>query len=110
MMSRDRKIRPAMTNGWLADDIASNLRNNAGLSSSEAAPQAPPSFFPLGSAGVPPAGGRNAASRRDVGTPEIANQPGALTARFQLARRFRPCLDLPEGKVKPIIGGTSGKS
>jgi hypothetical protein len=40
MMSRDRKTRPAMTNGWLADDIASNLRNNAGLSSSEAAPQA----------------------------------------------------------------------
>jgi hypothetical protein len=41
MMSRDRKTRPAMTNGWLADDIASNLRNNAGLSSSEAAPPAP---------------------------------------------------------------------
>jgi hypothetical protein len=36
MMSRDRKIRPAMTNGWLADDIASNLGNNTGLSSSEA--------------------------------------------------------------------------
>jgi hypothetical protein len=35
MMSRDRNFRPAMTNGWLADDIASNLRNNAGLSRSE---------------------------------------------------------------------------
>jgi hypothetical protein len=37
MMRRDRNFRPAMTNGWLVDDIASNLRNNAGLSSSEAA-------------------------------------------------------------------------
>jgi hypothetical protein len=35
MMSRDRKIRPAMINGWLADDIASNLGNNAGLSRRE---------------------------------------------------------------------------
>ena len=32
MMSRDRNIRPAMTNGWLADDIPVNLRNFAGLS------------------------------------------------------------------------------
>ena len=36
MMSRERNFRPAMTNDWLADDMASNLGNNAGLSSSEA--------------------------------------------------------------------------
>jgi len=32
MIRRDRKIRPAMTHGWLADDIAANVRNYAGLS------------------------------------------------------------------------------
>jgi hypothetical protein len=29
MMSRDRKTRPAMTNGWLADDITVNLADTA---------------------------------------------------------------------------------
>jgi hypothetical protein len=32
MMSRERKIRPAMTSGWLLKDIANNLENFAGLS------------------------------------------------------------------------------
>jgi len=32
MMSRDRKIRPAMTNGWLANDILGNLGKNPPLS------------------------------------------------------------------------------
>jgi hypothetical protein len=68
MMSRDRKTRPAMTNGWLADNIASNLRNNAGLSSSEAAPPTPPSFFPLGAL----------ASRRQVVATRQADETSAL--------------------------------
>jgi hypothetical protein len=43
MMSRDRKVRPAMVNGWLADDIAANLEQCAGLSRREGAYQ-PPGF------------------------------------------------------------------
>jgi hypothetical protein len=33
---RDRKVLPAMTNGWLADDIPNNLRKNAALSRRDA--------------------------------------------------------------------------
>jgi hypothetical protein len=43
MMSRDRKVRPAMVNDWLADDIAANLEQCAGLSRREGAYQ-PPGF------------------------------------------------------------------
>jgi hypothetical protein len=35
MMSRDRKVRPAMVSGWLADDIVANLEQRADLSRRE---------------------------------------------------------------------------
>src|SRR5271170_8208107 len=35
MMSRERKIRPAMTNGWFESDIADNLENSGRLSRRE---------------------------------------------------------------------------
>jgi hypothetical protein len=34
-MSRERKIRPAMTNGWFENDITINLRNCESLSRRE---------------------------------------------------------------------------
>jgi hypothetical protein len=36
MMSRERKIRPAMTNGWFESDIAVNLGNFSKLSRHDA--------------------------------------------------------------------------